>query len=90
MRITIDTGHQVIIVPNSYYTQIDKLNEVIEAAGGAKLDYTQHVKDSFANAVSMKVIYQSDIGTLAPRKAKKKPNAKSEDEKKPEDKGDHR
>ena len=33
MRITIDTDLQCVIVPNSYYEQIDKLNEVIEAAG---------------------------------------------------------
>lgn len=30
MRITIDTDLQAIIVPESYYMQVDKLNEVIE------------------------------------------------------------
>ena len=39
MRITIDTDLQAIIVPESYYMQVDKLNEVIEEAGGTKLDY---------------------------------------------------
>ena len=32
MRITIDTDLQAIIVPESYYMQVDKLNEVIEEA----------------------------------------------------------
>ena len=35
MRITID---KAIIVPDSYYMQVDKLNEIIVSAGGNKLD----------------------------------------------------
>ena len=38
MRITIDTELQAIIVPDSYYMQVDKLNEIIVSAGGNKLD----------------------------------------------------
>ena len=34
MRITIDTELQAIIVPDSYYMQVDKLNEIIDSAGG--------------------------------------------------------
>lgn len=33
MRITIDTELQAIIVPDSYYLQVDKLNEIITGAG---------------------------------------------------------
>ncbi len=85
MRITIDTELQVIIVPNSYYSQIEKLNEVIEAAGGKKLDYTQYIKDCFAIAVGNKIVRQSDVGTLSHSK-KKKPAAKAQEEAKGEDK----
>lgn len=85
MRITIDTELQVIIVPNSYYSQIEKLNEVIEAAGGKKLDYTQYIKDCFAIAVGNKIVRQSDVGTLTLHK-KKKLAAKPQEEAKGEDK----
>ena len=85
MRITIDTELQVIIVPNSYYSQIDKLNEVIAAVSEKKLDYTQYIKDCFAVAIENKIVRQSDIGTLTPHK-KKKPAAKAQEEAKGEDK----
>ena len=85
MRITIDTDLQCVIVPNSYYEQIDKLNEVIEAAGGNKLDYTQYIKDCFALAIENKIVRQSDVGTLSHSK-KKKPAAKAQEETKGEDK----
>ena len=85
MRITIDTELQVIIVPNSYYSQIDKLNEVIAAVSEKKLDYTQYIKDCFAVDIENKIVRQSDIGTLTPHK-KKKPAAKAQEEAKGEDK----
>lgn len=85
MRITIDTELQAIIVPNSYYTQIDKLNEVIAAVSEKKLDYTQYIKDCFAAAIENKIVRQSDIGTLTPHK-KKKTVAKPQEEAKGEDK----
>lgn len=63
MRITIDTELRVIIVPNSYYAQIDKLNEIISAAGGNKLDYANYIRDCFDNCISRKIICQSDVAT---------------------------
>ena len=38
MRITIDTELQAIIVSDSNYAQADQLNEIIDSAGGTKLD----------------------------------------------------
>ena len=70
MRITIDTELQAIIVPNSYYNQIDKLNEIIIAAGGKKLDYTQYIKDCFAMAIANKTIQQSEIAVLTAHRKK--------------------
>ena len=78
MRITIDTDLQCVIVPNSYYEQIDKLNEVIEAAGGNKLDYTQYIKDCFRNCFETKIIRQSDVSKQKPRKAKRSSSAEKE------------
>ena len=74
MRITIDTELRVIIVPNSYYAQIDRLNEIITAAGGTKLDYANYIRDCFDNAISTKIICQSEV---AAEKALKKASAVS-------------
>lgn len=85
MRITIDTELQAIIVPNSYYNQIDKLNDVILAAGGKKLEYEQYIRDCFKLAMETKIVRQSDVGTLTLHK-KKKLAAKPQEEAKGEDK----
>ena len=63
MRITIDTDLQAIIVPESYYMQVDKLNEVIEEAGGTKLDYTQYIKSCFDKAYNC-LLYTSKVQLL--------------------------
>ena len=91
MRITIDTELQAIIVPNSFYYQIDKLNDIILAAGGNKLDYEQYIKDCFKLAMETKIVRQSDVGTLTPHKKKKtaakaKEGNKAQEESKGEDK----
>lgn len=85
MRITIDTELQAIIVPNSYYAQIDKLNDVILAASGNKLDYEQYIRDCFKLAMETKIVRQSDVSTLTHPK-KEKPAAKAQEEAKGEDK----
>lgn len=71
MRITIDTELRVIIVPNSYYTQIDRLNEIIAAAGGNRLDYVNYIRDCFNTAIETKILRQSDVAALKPRKSKR-------------------
>lgn len=76
MRITIDTELQCIIVPNSYYTQIDKLNVIISAAGGKKLDYIHFIRDCFENAIESKILRLSDVRELKPRRSKNSPEKK--------------
>ena len=71
MRITIDTELQCIIVPNSYYAQIDKLNVIIDGAGGKRLDYTQYIRDCFETAIDTKILRHSDVIALKPRKNKR-------------------
>lgn len=65
MRIEIDTEKNLIIVPNTYYDQIDKKNKILSEAGvDKKIDYVQYIKDSFEKAVSNKVIRKEDIKRL--------------------------
>lgn len=63
MRIIIDTETETIIVPDTYYKQIDKKNKVLVEAGAAdkKIDYTQYVKDSFNAAINNPFIRKSDL-----------------------------
>ena len=64
MRIIIDTELNSIIVPDSYYMQLDKLNEVIEAAGGTPLDYTKYVKGVFEKAYENPLLRASDVAKV--------------------------
>ena len=64
MRIIIDTEKEVIIVPDTYYQQIDRKNNVLEKAGVEKekmIDYTQFVKDSFDIAFAKPFIRKEDL-----------------------------
>ena len=88
MRIIIDTDLQAIIVPESYYMQVDKLNEVIEEAGGTKLDYTQYIKSCFDKAYNTQIIRQNDVAKMKGTK-KRKATAKTA-EGAPEDKSEEK
>lgn len=80
MRIIIDTELQVIIVPDSYYTQVDKLNEIIISAGGRKLDYNAYIKTCFDKAYASQIICQEDVKkTKEAIKRKYKNTAKAEE-----------
>ena len=79
MRITIDTELQAIIVPDSYYMQVDKLNEIITGAGGKKLDYTAYIQSCFEKAYQTQIVRQSDVAKLKPHKKTNKTKAKGEE-----------
>ena len=80
MRITIDTELQAIIVPESYYMQVDKLNEVITEAGGKALDYTAYIRTCFEKAYATQIVRQGDVAKLKGTIAKKrKPTVKPEE-----------
>lgn len=81
MRITIDTELQAIIVPDSYYMQVDKLNEIITSANGTALDYEAYIKTCFDKAYETQIVRQSDVAKLKPHKKVSKGKAKPEDEK---------
>lgn len=78
MRITIDTELQAIIVPESYYMQVDKLNEVISEAGGTALDYTEYIRTCFEKAYATQIVRQGDVAKIKGTK-KRKPTAKADE-----------
>lgn len=89
MRIIIDTDLQAIIVPDSYWTQVNRLNEVIEEAGGKPLDYTEYVRTCFEKAYATQIIRPGDVAKLKPHKkaSKGKPKGEKSAEDKPEVEG---
>lgn len=62
MRIIIDTELNKIIVPDSFFNQIDKMNKVLSENGAdKKVDYVQYIKDSFAKVIEELAIRKADI-----------------------------
>lgn len=90
MRITIDTELQVIIVPDSYYDHVDRLNEIISSVEGNKLDYKEYIKTLFEKAYNTKIIRTEDVKKMKGTGTKKRKNAGQPEgksnEAKPEDK----
>lgn len=79
-RIVIDTELQAIIVPESYYMQVDKLNEVITEAGGKALDHTAYIRTCFEKAYATQIVRQGDVAKIKGTSAKKrKPTARTEE-----------
>ena len=49
MRFTIDTEIDRIIVPDTFFNQIDERNAVLEEYGGKdekKIDYVEYIKEA--------------------------------------------
>ena len=64
MRIIIDTELNKIIVPDSFFNQIDKMNKVLAENGSEKkVDYVEYIKGSFEKAIKEAPIRKSDIKT---------------------------
>ncbi len=62
MRIIIDTEKEKIIVPDSFFNQIDKMNKVLAENGAdKKIDYEQFIKDSFEKASKNAPIRKADL-----------------------------
>ena len=68
MRIIIDTEMQAIIVPDSYFQHVDKLNEIIMECGGNALDYTAYIKTCFDKAYASRIISQTELSSIRGRK----------------------
>ena len=61
MRIIIDTEKGRIILPKSFFTQLDKMNKVL-AAGGSDKKWTaeDYVKDQFDKAMKETMLRAED------------------------------
>lgn len=68
--------------------QVDKLNEVIEEAGGKALDYKTYIKNCFDKAYDTQIVRQNDVAKMRGTK-KRKATAKTA-EGAPEDKSEEK
>ena len=66
MRITIDTEMERVIVPDTFFNQIDKMNAVLEAngAGDKKIDYVKYINDAIAKAQQNAPVRKADVKSL--------------------------
>lgn len=70
MRITIDLETKEVIVPDSYFRQIDKMNKLLEEHGGTPVDYIGYIKDNVAKAVENPFKRKADISVGNSKKKK--------------------
>ena len=66
MRITIDTAINRVIVPDSFFNQIDKMNAVLIANGAEdkKIDYVKFIEEAIAKAMKHAPVRKADIKSL--------------------------
>ena len=63
MRITLDVDNKQIIVPDTYYGAVDKMNKALEAAKveDKKIDYVQYIADVWEEAIKKPLIRKADL-----------------------------
>ena len=63
MRITLDVDNKQIIVPDTYYGAVDKMNKALKAAKveDKKIDYVQYIADAWEEAIKKPLIRKSDL-----------------------------
>ena len=66
MRITIDTSIDRVIVPDSFFNQIDKMNLMIKATdeNQSPIDYKAYLEKAIAKAMQNAPVRKSDVKTL--------------------------
>ena len=66
MRFTIDTELKRIIVPDTFFNQIDKMNAVLVANGAEdkKIDYIKFINDAIAEAQKNAPVRKADLKSL--------------------------
>ena len=61
MRIIIDTEKGRIILPKSFFTQLDKMNKILQEAGSDKeWSPEAYVKDQFNKAIEKTMLRAED------------------------------
>ena len=67
MRIIIDTELERIIVPDTFFNRIDKMNEVLSTHGGEnakKIDYVEYINDAITKAQQHAPVRKADLKSL--------------------------
>lgn len=66
MRITIDTSIDRVIVPDSFFNQVDKMNSMLKATdpNAKAIDYTAYLEKAIEKALENAPIRKSDVKTL--------------------------
>lgn len=66
MRFIIDTELERIIVPESFFNQIDKMNKVLieNNAEDKKIDYVKYINDAIAKAQKNAPVRKSDVKSI--------------------------
>ena len=66
MRITIDTNLNRVIVPDSFFNQIDKMNAMLKATNpdANPIDYVEYLKKAIGSAVENAPVRKSDVPNL--------------------------
>ena len=66
MRFTIDTELKRIIVPDTFFNQIDKMNDVLVKNGAAdkKIDYVKFINEAIAKAQQNSPVRKSDLKSI--------------------------
>lgn len=66
MRFTIDTTLERIIVPDTFFNQIDKMNQVLaeHGSGDKQIDYVEYVNEAIAKAQKHPLARKSDVPGL--------------------------
>lgn len=66
MRFIIDTNLERVIVPDSFFNLIDKMNQVLVDNGAAdkKIDYVQYIKDAMEKAIANAPVRKADVKSL--------------------------
>lgn len=61
MRIVIDTTKERIILPNSFFSQLDKMNKILENGGSdKKWTAEDYVRDQFEKAMQNVMLRPED------------------------------
>ena len=66
MRFTIDTNLNRVIVPDTFFNQIDKMNDVLISNGAEdkKIDYQVYIKEQIEKALKNAPVRKSDVASL--------------------------
>jgi len=67
MRLIIDTELERVIVPDTFFNQIDKMNAVLTKHGGEqakKIDYVKFIEEAIEKAMKNAPVRKSDLKSI--------------------------